>query len=116
VKHIRTARILYCPNCPVSATSGQLLKQVWSCPIAVADRAQRRDDLAWLRDHRNAPYRIRPVTLAEQEHLRLTGLPTRVPRRVEVMVGRAGPGERVLLHALDGALIAVTADLGGAPR
>jgi hypothetical protein len=108
VKHIRTMQVMRCPDCPASVNSGQLLKHVWSCPIATADRAQRADDLEWLANHPDASHRSRPPTSSERLGLRWMGFPRRVG---EVWVRLAEPGCRLLLYVLDGAVIGGGADM-----
>jgi len=105
-----------CPDCTATAPPGDVLRHVWSCPVAVADRVQLVDDLRWFREHRGAPYRSRPTTWADREALRMLGFDADAARRMEVLVRRVGPGMRDLLYVLDGALVGGSADLGEVPR
>ena len=67
-----TTRHTRCPDCNGTA-DGVHVTHRNGCPLAATLAATRASDRAWLRDHPRGGRHRRPITPAENEHMRLTG-------------------------------------------
>ncbi|ROP37451.1 hypothetical protein [Saccharothrix texasensis] len=107
---------LRCPDCTATAdttgTGPAALTHDHTCPASAVDRAQRADDLRWLRANPGRT-RTRPPSTAEKDALRMsTGAPRAVLRDVRVHVRAVGDA-RMLKFAYREGTIAYSADLPG---